>query len=65
MKIIAHTKYGVFEGVEQDYDEEKYVKIGEFLGKLSDLQNFSFVTDKGEVFFTKEMISDTLFVLEK
>jgi len=65
VKIIAHTKYGIFEGVEQDYDEKKYEDIGKFLGQLSDLKNFSFHTDKGEIFFTKEMIADTLFVLEK
>ena len=46
MKIIAHTKYGVFEGVKNEYDEKKYAEIGEFLGKVSDLKYFSFVTDK-------------------
>ena len=65
MKIIAHTKYGVFEGVENEYDEKKYAEIGDFLGKVSDLKYFSFVTDTGEIYFTKQMISDTLFVLEK
>ena len=65
MRIVAHTKYGVFEGVEQDYDEKKYVEIGEFLWKVSELKNFSFCADKGEIFFTKEMIADTLFILEK
>jgi len=65
MKIIAHTKYGVFEGVENEYDEKKYEDIGKFLEQLSDLTNFSFHTDKGEIYFTKEMIADTLFILEK
>ena len=65
MRIVAHTKYGVFEGVEQDYDEKEYVEIAESLWKVSDLKNFSFVTDKGEIFFTKQIIADTLFVLEK
>ena len=65
MKIIAHTKYGIFEGVENEYDEKKYVEIGEFLGKVSDLKYFSFVTNKGEIYFTQQMIADTLFVLEK
>ena len=65
MKIIAHTKYGVFEGVENESDEEKYAEIGKFLEKLTDLKYFSFVTDKGEIYFTKEIIADTLFVLEK
>ena len=39
MKIIAHTKYGVFEGVQNEYDEEKYVDIGKFLEKLSHLDH--------------------------
>lgn len=65
MKVIAHTRYGVFEGVENEYDEKKYEEIGKFLEKLCDLKYFSFQTDKGEIYFTKEMIADTLFVLEK
>ena len=65
MKIIAHTKYGVFEGVEHEYDEEKYVDIGKFLEKIHQLDYFSFQTDKGEIYITKEMIADTLFILEK
>ena len=65
MKIIAHTKYGVFEGVEKEYNEEKYAEIGKFLEQLCDLKYFSFQTDKGEIYLTKEMIADTLFILEK
>ena len=65
MKIIAHTKYGVFVGVENEYDEEKYAEIGKFLEQIYKLEYFSFTTDKGEIYFTKEIIADTLFVLEK
>lgn len=65
MKIIAHTKYGVFNGVEEEYSEKKYEIIGKFLEKLADLSYFSFVIETGEVYMTKEMISDSLFVLEK
>jgi hypothetical protein len=65
MRIVAHTKYGVFEGIENEYDEEKYVNIGKFLEKIHKLDYFSFQTDKGEIYFTKQMIDDTLFVLEK
>ena len=65
MKIIAHTKYGVFEGVENEYDEEKYAEIGKFLEQIYKLEYFSFTTDKGEVYMTKEMINNTLFILEK
>jgi hypothetical protein len=65
MKIIAHTKYGVFEGIERKYDETEYKEIGNFLEKIADLKYFSFKTDKGEVYMTKQMINDTLFILEK
>ena len=65
MKIIAHTKYGVFEGIERKYDETEYENIGKLLEKLPKLEYFSFMTDKGEVYMTKQMINDTLFILEK
>ena len=65
MRIVAHTKYGVFEGVENEYDGEKYAEIGKFLEQIYKLEYFSFHTDKGEIYITKEMIADTLFVLEK
>jgi hypothetical protein len=65
MRIIAHTKYGVFEGIEREYDKTEYENIGKFLEKLSKLDYFSFATDKGEVYMTEQMISDTLFILEK
>ena len=65
MKIVAHTKYGVFEGVENEYDEEQYAEIGKFLNQLCDMKYLSLETDKGEIYITKEMIADTLFVLEK
>jgi len=65
MRIIAHTKYGVFEGIEKEYDEDDYIAIGKLLEKLRHLDYFSFKTYQGEVFMTKEMIADTLFILEK
>ena len=68
MKIIAHTKYGVFEGIEKEYNEEQYVQIGKMLENLCELKYSKFFcleTDKGEVHFTKEMIADSLFILEK
>ena len=65
MRIVAHTKYGVFVGAKNEYDEEKYTEIGKFLEKVHKLDYFSFQVDKGEIYFTKEMIADTLFVLEK
>jgi len=65
MRIIAHTKYGVFNGFEQEYSEEKYKAIGKFLETLMNLSYFSFVIETGEVYMTKEMVADSLFILEK
>jgi hypothetical protein len=65
MRIVIHTKYGVFEGIERDYDEKDYDSIEKFLAQLPKLEYFSFGTDKGEVYLTKEMIADTMFILEK
>jgi hypothetical protein len=65
MRIVAHTKYGVFKGVERDYNEQEYADIGKLLEKLPKLEYFSFMTDAGGVYMTKEMIADSLFVLEK
>lgn len=65
MKIIAHTKYGVFTGVEEEFSPERYVEIAEFLGKLCELSYFAFRIEKGKVYMTKGMIADSLFVLEK
>lgn len=65
MRIVVRTKYGVFKGTERDYDEQEYVQIGKFLGNISKLEYFCVMTDAGEVYMTKEMIADSLFILEK
>jgi hypothetical protein len=65
MRIVAHTKYGVFNGIAEEYSEEKYKRIGDFLEKLKDMSYFSFTTETGEVYMTEAMISNSLFVLEK
>ena len=65
MRIIAYTKYGVFNGVEEKYSEEKYEAITKFLEQIANLSYFSFVIETGEVYMTKEMIADSLFFLEK
>ena len=65
MRIIAHTKYGIFEGTKHEYDEVQYAEIMKFLEQLHKLEYFAFTTDKGEIYFTKEMIADTLFIFEK
>ncbi len=67
VKIITHTKYGVFKGAETKYSEAEYRKVGQFLEQVNKLEfeYFSFTTDEGEVYMSKEMINDSLFVLEK
>lgn len=67
MKIIAHTRYGVFEGKSVEYDETDYKGIGKILEHVVNpkAEYFSFETDTGEVFFTREMIANSLFILEK
>ena len=65
MRIIAHTKYGVFKGIEAEYSEDDYAELLEFLKGLCELSYFLFGTENGKVYMTKEMIADSLFVLEK
>ena len=65
MKIIAHTPYGVFESNESTYDQQKFQKIERLLERLPKLQTFTFDTTKGDIYFTREMINKSLFILEK
>jgi len=65
MKIVAHTPHGVFKGKEIEYTEEQYKVTSSFLGQLHQLEYFSFETLNGEIYMTKEMIDQSLFVLEK
>jgi hypothetical protein len=65
MKIIAHTKYGVFHGVEMPHEKEDWDKISNLLKEAKNLSYFSMGTDTGEIYFTPTMIQDTLFVLEE
>jgi len=64
MKVIAHTKYGVFESIEKDATEEEFEKMEYLLENLYITSWFALDTDKGKLYFTKEMIADTLFILE-
>lgn len=65
MRIIAHTKYGVFTSAEDKYSEEAFVELCEFLENLHNMEYFTFGTETGKVYMTKEMIADSLFFLEK
>ena len=65
MNILAHTKYGVFETSQAEYDEEDYKSISDFLERLSELKYLQFETDEGDVYFSKELIADSVFILQK
>ena len=65
MRIVVHTKHGVVYGIEKDYNESSYRETGKFLERLGSVEYFSFETDEGEIYFTKAMIDDSLFILEK
>ena len=65
MRIIAHTKYGVFKSTETEYDEGEYAAMERFLERVNEYEYFSMETDEGAVYMSKGMIGDTLFVIEK
>lgn len=66
MKIIAHTKYGVFTSVEQTATEEEFLEVGEFLANVVERgARFSLDTAEGKIFFSENMIKDSLFILQK
>lgn len=66
MKIIAHTKHGVFTSVERTVTEEEFLKVSEFLADIAERgTRFSLDTAEGEIFFSGNMIKDSLFILQK
>ena len=65
MRIVAHTKYGVFYGIEEDCNESSYREVSKFLERLGTAEYFSFGTDDGEIYLTKAMIDDSVFILDK
>lgn len=71
MRIVAHTPYGVFESIEEGYDKDKFKSIAGKLEKelletqLLETPIFVFNYAHGKIYFTPEMIKQSLFVLEK
>jgi len=65
MKIVIHTKYGIFESKEQENTDEIYDKLKEFLSKISDYKYISIETEKGFIYMNSNMINDSLFSLER
>ena len=67
MRIIAHTQYGVFEGKHGEATEEEFNSMQTFLrDNLYQSPYFKFMLANGSVvFLTKEMIANSLFILER
>jgi len=65
MNILVHTKYGVFETRQAKYNDKDYKSISDFLERLPELNYLQFETDEGDVYFSKELIADSLFILQK
>jgi len=66
MRIIAHTKHGVFSSVERTATEEEFLEVGTFLVDIVERgTRFSIDTEEGEMFFFENMIKDSLFILQK
>ena len=63
MKVIAHTPYGVFES--KEIPEDQLYKVEEILNNIHKMVNYRFpLSNDNVIFFTKEMIAKTLFILE-
>lgn len=63
MKVIAHTPYGVFES--KEIPEDQLYRVEQILGDIHKLENYRFpLSNNGALFFTKEILSNTLFILK-
>lgn len=60
MKLIIHTKYGKFEGIECPFDQKKYNEISTFLNEIHRLTYACFNTVNGDIYMTKEMLNDCI-----
>jgi hypothetical protein len=65
MKIIAYTPQGTFESVDKEFNDEDYLYTCELLSRIWNMSYFTFETDTGDVYFPKEMLQQSVFVIEK
>jgi arginine repressor len=66
MKVVIHTKYGVFKSLEAKYKEEEFTKLTELLEKVHTVSHlFVINTSAGELYMSKDIIADSLFILQK
>jgi hypothetical protein len=65
MQIIAHTPLGIFKGLKQPYDEEKYQDMLYLLSGIHKTLGFNMVTDSGKCYMSKAMIDQCIFFVIK
>jgi hypothetical protein len=65
MKIIAYTPHGIFESDEEEYVESTFEELSTFLERLHQLNSVSFETANGKFYMSKEMVAQSVFILEK
>jgi hypothetical protein len=65
MKIIAYTPQGTFESVDKEFNDEDYLDTRNLLSRIGDMSYFTFKTDTGDAYFPKEMLQQSVFVIEK
>jgi hypothetical protein len=65
MKIIVHTKYGIFSSKEQDYEDKLYEELRGMIDQLAKAKYFCFDSENGMIFLTEKMIQESLFIIEK
>jgi hypothetical protein len=65
MKIVVHTKYGLYESKEQENTDEVYDKLREFLSNIPNYKYLSIETETGFIYMSSAMINESLFILER
>jgi len=66
MRIVAHTPHGTFKGKDIEYCDEKLSTLHtDIFERLHQLSYITFETPDSQIYMTKEMIAQSVFVVEK
>ena len=65
MKIVIHTKYGIYKSKEQENSDQVYEELREFLSNIPNYKYISIETENGFMYMTSSMINESLFLLER
>jgi hypothetical protein len=65
MQIIAHTPQGIFKTIEEPYDELIYEEYDRLLADIDKMHILSFETIDGQLYMTKGMINQSVFIVAK